>query len=484
MNAHQPSHRGSASAQSDDEEGGSVFLQALPVILWERRWLLIVPAVLALIAGVVAAFTIPKMYESSATVLIESPQLPASIVNSPVTDVIGQRIARARERVLSRQDLIRLIRENNLYAGEQDHTALSQIVEKMRDATTIEAVAADLGNAMQGGTNAIALRIGFSYPDPVKAQIVAQQYVNRFLEVDATAQTDQAVGAANFLNQQGAQLQAQIAAVEAQINKIKTENGPLLALQSTSTGNPIADSGRIDAEIASLQSENARLRRPAASASGGAVAAAEAALAAAKARYSDTHPDVIAAQNQLDAARRMASADIGNNGPDPGIAANNAQIASLRAAKAMLLSQSGEVRAAQARGPALAAQVDALEKRADTLRDQYRDIGAKAQTAQLSARMQTEQKGERLTLADPPVVPDRPYKPNRPVLIAGSLAAGLGLGLVLVLLLELILRPIRGIDMVTEAAGVAPLAIIPDFSRKPSALIRWLERRNRRRIRT
>jgi succinoglycan biosynthesis transport protein ExoP len=461
----------------EEDEGGSSLIQALPVILWERRWLLIIPAILGLIAGVGAAYTIPTMFESSATVLIESQQLPLDVVNSPVTDLIGQRIARARERVLSRQDLIRLIRSNNLYAEEQRRKPFSAIVDKMRDDTTIEAVGADASN----NNRSIALRIGFSYSDPVKAQIVAQQYVNRFLEVDASSQTDQAVGAANFLNQQGAQLQAQIAAIEGQIGKIKSENGPLLAMQSQSTGNPIADAASIDSDIVRLQGDNARLAATSGNDSG-AVQAAEAAVAAARARYSDTHPDVIAALNQLDAARRSAGGARGS--ANPMISANNAQISSLRAAKAMILSQSGETRAAQARGPAIAAQVDALEKRADALRDQYRDIGGKAQSAQLSARMQTEQKGERLTLADPPIVPDSPYKPNRPVLIAGGFVGGAGLGLAIVLLLELLLRPIRGTEMLREAAGAAPLVIIPDYSRKPSLVIRWLEKRNRRRVRT
>jgi succinoglycan biosynthesis transport protein ExoP len=470
-------------AQQDADEGGSSgLIQALPVILWEKRWWLVIPSVLGLIGGVTAAYTIPTMFESSGTVLIESQQLPTDVVNSPITDVIGQRIARARERVLSRQDLIRLIRTNNLYASEQRSQALSAIVDKMRDATSIDAISSDMVGAAATGRT-IALKIGFSYSDPVKAQIVAQQYVNRFLEVDASSQTDQAVGAANFLNQQGSQIQAQIAEIEGQINKIKSENGPLLAMQSQATGNPVADAGRIDAEIIGLQGENARLAQQSAGGdSTGAVAAAQSALANARARYSDTHPDVIAAQNQLDAARRTAAANTG--GSNPMIGANNAQIASLRGAKAMILSQSGEVRAAQARGPALAAQVDALEKKADALRDQYRDIGSKAQSAQLSARMQTEQKGERLTLADPPVVPDAPYKPNRPVLMAGGLAAGLGFGMAIVLLLELILRPIRGTDMLREAAGAAPLVIIPDYSRKPNLVIRWLERRNRKRART
>ena len=82
----------------EEDEGGSSLIQALPVILWERRWLLIIPAILGLIAGVGAAYTIPTMFESSATVLIESQQLPLDVVNSPVTDLIGQRIARALER--------------------------------------------------------------------------------------------------------------------------------------------------------------------------------------------------------------------------------------------------------------------------------------------------------------------------------------------------------------------------------------------------
>ncbi|QJU56446.1 lipopolysaccharide biosynthesis protein [Sphingomonas sp. AP4-R1] len=478
-----PGPLASLAQQGEDEGGSSSFLQVLPVILWEKRWWIIAPGVLGLVGGVVAAFTIPTMFESSATVLIESQQLPLDVVNSPVTDVIGQRIARARERVLSRQDLIRLIRTNNLYAEEQRHQALSAIVDKMRDATSVEAIGSDITGAPGGAAGrTIALKIGFSYADPVKAQIVAQQYVNRFLEVDASSQTDQAVGAANFLNQQGSQIQAQISAIESQITKIKSENGPLLALQSQATGNPAADAGRIDAEIIGLQGENARLAAQSGGDGNSAVQAAEMALANARARYSDTHPDVIAAQNQLDAARRSATATSGASSPM--INANNAQISSLRAAKAMILSQSGEVRAAQARGPALAAEVDALEKRADSLRDQYRDIGSKAQSAQLSARMQTEQKGERLTLADPPVVPDAPYKPNRPLLIAGGLVGGLGLGAAIVLLLELILRPIRGTEMLREAAGAAPLVIIPDFSRKPNMIIRWLERRNRKRART
>lgn len=464
--------------QQEHEEITPNILASLPGVVWQRRWLIVALGLLGLVAGVVAALAIPPMYQSNATVLIESAQLPADLLNSSVNDVIEQRIAKARERVLSRQDLIRLIRANGLYPDEQRRLPMSTVVEKMKGATAIEAVAVDLGGGFQSqpGRGTMALRIGFSYPDPVKAQIVAQQFVNRFLEVDASAQADQAEGARAFLTEQANQLQSQIGDIEDQIRRIKTDNGTTLALQSQSTGNPEADATRIDGEIAGLVAQNAQL----ASSGGqgdGSVAQAEAALRIARAKYSESHPDVVAAKAQLEAAKHEGGTSASAN---PIIAANRAQINALRAAKSIMLSQSSTVRAAQAQAPALADRIDQLEKREDVLRENYRVISGKAQAAQMSARMESQQKGERLSLADPPVVPDKPFRPNRPVIVAGAVAAGVAMALGIILLIEFVTRPIRGVDALRAAVGEAPMVVIPDFDQKPSLLLRWLERRGRR----
>ncbi|WP_174274259.1 GumC family protein [Sphingomonas bacterium] len=470
--------------ESEEQQGPNLFA-ALPAILWQRRWLIIAPAVLAAIGGTAAAFLIPKVYESSATVLIESQQVATDNDQATIADLIDERIARAKERVLSRQVLIQLIRSNNLYPKEQQSGApFSTIVDQMRDSTLISGVASEASGlrAMMGSKQTIALRIAFDYPDPVKAQAITQQFVNRFLEVDASAQQSKATGAATSLEQQASDLQNQIAAVQNKITKIKSENGAVLAMTAGSTGNPLADASRIDADIANLQSENTKLAAQLGASGGDSqVAQAEANYRALRSRYSDTHPDVIAAKATLEAIR-AASQSSGNNAGNlvqAQIAANRSQIASLQSARGMVLSQSANAQAALARGPAIQAQVDQLEKQAEVLRDQYRLIGTRSASAQLSARMESEQKGERLTLADPPIVPDVPIKPKRKVLIGGGLAAGLGFGLALALLFELLLRPIRGVEAVRAATGFAPLAIVPDYGRKPHMLIRWLEKRNR-----
>ncbi len=476
--------------EEQESQAGGGLLAALPVMLWQRRWFVIVPLILASIGGLLTAFLMHPVYESAATVLIESQQVPDTLIGlisggpSQQGDIIDQRLARARERVLSRQELIRLIRTYGLYPREQEKLPLSKIIDKMRDATTIDAV--DNGISLAGpsrralGGNSIAITIGFDYDDPVKAQLVAQQFVDHFLEVDASAQSSQATDTVNFLTEQANGIQSQIARLEQQATQIRGENGAVLALSGL-TGNVPQDSAQIDSQIAALQAQNIGLQTAKAGTdTDPAVAQAEAQLRVAQARFSDSHPDVIAAKAQVEAARRDAAAHPAANPIAAQLAANRAQIASLQSARGMIASHSSAYQSAASRGPAVAARLQQIEKAADVLRDQYRAVGTKLQSAQIQARMESEQKGERLTLADPPVVPDHPARPNRPLIIGGAIAGGLAIGLGLVLLIELILRPIRGTAGVRAAIGAPPLTVIPDFDERASWIAKMIERRVRR----
>lgn len=469
---------------------GAGLVSALPAMLWQRRWFVILPVVAATVGGLITAFLMHPVYESSATVLIESPQVPDDLLGAlsgnQVGDMIGQRIARARQRVLSRQDLIRLIRTYNLYPREQRTMPLSKIIDTMRNDTTIQAVdngiiGASPSKKNLGLANTIAITVSFDYDDPIKAQAVTQQFVDRFLEADASTQASQATDTVNFLTEQANQIQSQIRQLEDRALQIRVQNGSALALGGLS-GNPTQDFSQIDSQIASLQAQNLKLQ--VASQGGGptdsAVAQAQAQLRVAEAKFSETHPDVLAAKAQLDAAKREAAAHPGADPVAAQLAGNRAQIASLERARAMVASNSSAYRAAATRAPALTSQLNQLERAAELLRDNYRGIGQKLQAAQIQARMESEQKGERLTLSDPPVVPDHPLRPNRPLIIAGAIAAGFGFGLVLVLLIELITRPIRGTAALRATVGEPPLAVIPDFDQRPSWIARLIERRVRR----
>jgi succinoglycan biosynthesis transport protein ExoP len=440
----------------------------LPVILWQRRYCVLACLLVMLAVGVTAAFVLPRTYRSTATLLVQSQDLPTSIVDAPTSGAVEQRIARIREQVLSRGDLIQLIEQNDLYSAERRRQPLSKIIEKMRHSTIVGALSSDIGQQSGTQNNTIAIAMSYDYPDPAKAQAVLQSFVSKFLSMDSQDVEDQASLTVRFLQDQANKLQSQISDIEGQLTALKARNGAALA---SSGAPPLIDTGSFSAQITSLQNENRQLiaqsRRPERN---DGLAAAEAALAAAQAQFSDTHPDVIAAKGRVAQMRRIAqqSGDSGGLAQEQ-ISANNAAIHQLMEQRDATLARANVAMAGQARAPAIMEQAMQLESRASTLRNQYQQVSENLLKAQNSSRMASEQRAERLSLVEPANLPDSPFSPNRTLLIAAAAAAGLALGLMLALGLELVGRPVRSPKQL-EQLGLPVIGIVPLIKSKASQL--------------
>lgn len=444
----------------------------LPSILHQRRWFVLIPSLVCSIAGVALAYMLPTQYRSAATVLVESKDLPDDIATSPLNDLIDQRIAKIKQQVLSRPDLIDLIQNNGLYAAERRTRPLSAIIDVMRNATAITPVSADIekSNRARGASNTIAFSISFTYPDAAKAQVVAQQFTEKLLRLDSTQLAAQADATVSFLRDQSAGIQTQINEVENQIEEIKSHNG--LALSRM--GGFIPSTANYDVQIAALQRDNTELSTKmtsVASRGDDKVAAAEAQLAAVKAIYSDNHPDVITAQQKLTEARASAksgssSGAAGNPAIVAQIAANNRAIAALNASRASETSRASATISAQSGAPLIEEQIRQLQSKSDGLRRNFDRISGSLLAAEAAQKMESQQKGERLVLVDPPTTPDKPVSPNRPMLMIGGFVIGDLIGIGLALLIEFFMRPIRGAAALQNLLGVGPLVVIPTLKQK------------------
>lgn len=454
--------------------GGAGFLAYLPSIAWQRRWWIIAPLLAGTALGAAAAILLPASYRSTATMLVESPQLSSDLVGATrgggqQDNVIDRRIAKIRQQILSRPDLIELIEGNNLYPEERQQKPLSAVLDTMRGSTSISPVSADIGGP---GSNTIAFSLSFEYPEAQKAQLVAQDFVERLVKLDATQTAEQATGTVEFLEEQANNLTGQINAIERQVESIKLANGMAL-----SSGGmlmiPGGGGGNYEQQIATLRRENSQLQEQLKQQATAVdrdpnVVAAEAQLASARAVYSDTHPDVLSAEKRLEVAKSFAGQNQSRFSVAPmirnQIASNNAAIANLQSAQNTDQARTSAIASAQARGPAVQEEIAQLQARADGLRSNFQTIQTNLIAARGSARITEQQRGERLTVIDPPVAPDRPNAPNRPVLLAGGVAAGGGLGVAIVLLLELLARPIRGVGPLQALTGEPPLVIVPKLS--------------------
>ena len=404
-------------AGDNDEAGGSEssFIAYLPAILWQRRWWIVGPLVLGIFASVAAALLIPPRYQASAVMLVQSAQLPDEIIGELNDTLIERRIAAIRQRVTSRPDLVELINRHGLYADRRADDPLSEIIEDMREDITLTPSTVELPSS-GSDQRTIAFELAFEYGAAAPAQAVVQDLMDRILALDASGNLEQATTTAEFLEDQASKLTQQIGEVEGQIAAINARYGGILGSRGTVVS---SNSGSYDVQIAALQRDNANLVAQRELAQGSSnrdpvVLNAEAALAAARAVYAESHPDVIIAKQRLEEARVLARS---NNQKlpletlDQQIAFNNSQISQLRAAKA---AEEGRVQSqlgAQARAPLVEQQIAALQQRLSGLNEQYQRVQERLLAARAGVRAEDEQIGQRLTVVEPPIVPDEPSGP-------------------------------------------------------------------------
>lgn len=452
--------------------GGGGFIGHLPAIFWQRRWLIIIPFVLGIIAAVLTALLVPPLYRSSAKILVESPQLSGAIIGDDGPEIIDRRIARIREQATSRPDLVALIEKYGLYKDDRERKPLSEVIEMMRSAIVLAPVSGDMAGT-RPDEKTISIQLSFDYREARPAQAVAQELMQRLLELDSTGNAEQATNKVQFLTEQAKDLDRRIKDVQGKIAEINIRNGGILSDSGTVMlgGN----SGSYDVQIASLQRDTASLiaQRNTARSSDQrdpAVTAAQSQLAAARAVYTENHPDVVLAKARLAEARELAKSNtekLPMDSIDDQIAFNNSQIGALRAAKAQELGQMSSALSARSRAPLVQQQITDLQQQLTGLNTQSEAVSSKLLAARAGVRAEDEQMGERLAVVEPPIVPDTPIWPNRLLIAAVGIGGGLGLGLVLALAMELFLRPIRDPGALAAIVGSSPLAVIPPIKARP-----------------
>lgn len=206
-------------------------------------------------------------------------------------------------------------------------------------------------------------------------------------------------------------------------------------------------------------------------------AAVAAELAGAEQRYAPGHPDVRRLRReleQLDEQIRTAGVtpvpmpeDLGSE-VNPAYVQLEAQlegtvfeIASTREKIRELERKIADYEARLLASPEVEREYRSLMRDYELAVAKYREVTAKEMEAQLARSLETEQKGERFTLIEPPLLPEEPASPNRPAIaFLGAVFAVAG-GLGTAALAEAVDHGVYGARGVTRLMGAPPLSVIP-----------------------
>jgi hypothetical protein len=141
--------------------------------------------------------------------------------------------------------------------------------------------------------------------------------------------------------------------------------------------------------------------------------------------------------------------------------AASARLDSLTQQKKMLQGKIAQNEHAMMQTPKVAQELEVLVRDRDSAQRKYEELLNKKMNAKIAENMESENKSERLTLLEPPILPDKPFKPNRiKIIVLGFLLALASSGGA-VMLLESIDKRIRGTEALTHVLGYRPLVLIP-----------------------
>jgi uncharacterized protein involved in exopolysaccharide biosynthesis len=194
-------------------------------------------------------------------------------------------------------------------------------------------------------------------------------------------------------------------------------------------------------------------------------------LADARVRYTPDHPDVKRLQRQIETLSAQAAA----SGPGAAATANNPEylsvqsqigavqreLAALTANAARARGQIYQYQSGIAAAPAVEREYAEMTRARDTLRAQYQDTQNRLGEASIARNLESEQKGDRFVQIRAPLVPAKPFSPNRLGIILLGFVLGGGLAVGLAALAESTDPTVRSSQDLARITRVPSIAAVP-----------------------
>ena len=199
-------------------------------IRWEavrrRRSTVLSTFLLVLAAAATAAIVWPATYRSIGTILIEQQELPSDLVQSTITSYADQRIQVISQRVMTTENLLRIIQRYDLYPALRKNEPREVLLKHMREDIRFEMISADVMDPRQGrATKAdIAFTVSYDSAHGDVAARVANELVSLYLDENVKSRRQKTADAALFLQGEAEKLNKAIETQQASIAQFKNQH--------------------------------------------------------------------------------------------------------------------------------------------------------------------------------------------------------------------------------------------------------------------
>lgn len=207
-------------------------------------------------------------------------------------------------------------------------------------------------------------------------------------------------------------------------------------------------------------------------------------------KYTADHPDVVRLKREIDALEKAVQTDANAStqqterahADNPVYIQVKGQLDALFVDRESAVKKRDALRAKfddyekrLAQSPEVERQFREMARELESSQLKYQEILSKQTEAQVSSNLETERKGEKFTLIEPPQPPEKPISPNRTLILIVGLLLSAALGFGAVIASESFDASVRGPDDIRQMLQVPALASIPIIDTEA-------DRRRRKRI--
>ena len=479
-------------------------------MLRRRARVLLIPALLAPLAGFLVSYVFPAKYTSQATILVEGQKVPENMVQPLVPEDLTARINTLSRQVLSQSRLQPVIEK--LYPQKNGLEVIAMI-DTVRGNIRVDAVPSSLsigntsGKPLKAGQSPVpGFIVSYTAPNPRDAQQICNELTSLFVSENLKFVQATASGTSEVLNRGLADTKRNLDDLDSKLAAFKKqyvgqlpgdEEGNLKILMglnsqleaNTQTLNRAQQDkayteSMLAQQVAAWQSTQSSTNPQVLQKQ---LSDLQSQLLQLQAKYTDDHPDVIKAKADISEVKKKmadinkASSDVANTENDKASAMEPAEIRQMRlqihqyndlitAATRDQKRLQQEIATYQGRvslSPAVEEQYKQLTRDYDTAQKSYQDLLAKKSAADLTVQMNNQSQGERMFPVEPASFPDSPSFPNRLFFALGGLGAGLGLGAALAFWLEFRDNSIRTEADAEAVLELPMLVIVPWIGANP-----------------
>jgi polysaccharide chain length determinant protein (PEP-CTERM system associated) len=472
-------------------------------MVWRRKWLVIVPFVVATVGTVGGTQLLQNQYRSEARILIVPQQVPEEFVQPTVTTRLDARLQAISQQIQSRTRLERIIQELNLYEDERETMIMEDVVDVMRRNISIEIPRERFGEPgyFTVGFTATTARIAMQVTERIASQFISESLQDRTVQADQTNQfletqledarrnlLDHEQKLEEFRRKYSGQLPSQ---VQSNLTVMQTTQAQLQ--QAAEAINRDRDRqlalDKLMSDLLAVSTVKQQFEAPppppapAPGPMGEQLERARVGLRALELRLKPEHPDVIRASRAVreleeKAAEEELSTPVGTGilpsrpalGPaDLGRLSQmqaereslDRRITASRAEEKRLQDVLADYRKRLEAAPELESEQVELMRDYGTIKEQYEELLGRSQQSRIAADLERRQIGEQFKLIDAARLPERPISPNRPRLNIMGALAGLALGLALIGLIEYRDTTFRTDEDITLSLALPVVAVIP-----------------------